>query len=166
MVSALVLSDCKWQYLQGGLVFSSHRTLHIQIAMLRQPDDFLSTSKIHWKKGSLPSAFLNHRALETCWKLCSQPGSSSLRACCGRLVPSELLKQHEHFCVWNPVDPGQIMALRYTDFKIGAIKHTFLLSLKLPPNWTMNSNYTIKSNRNLWVIRVCLGQWVLMEEPS
>lgn len=58
------------------------------------------------------------------------------------------------------------MALRYTDFKIGAIKHTFPLSLKLPLNWTMNSNYTIKPNRNLWVIRVCLGQWVLMEEPA
>lgn len=58
------------------------------------------------------------------------------------------------------------MALRYTDFKIGAIKHISPLSLQLPLNWTMNSNYTIKSNRNVWVIRVCLEQWVLMEEPS
>ena len=40
------------------------------------------------------------------------------------------------------------------------------LGLQLPLNWTMNSNYTIKPNRNLWVIRVYLGRWVLIEESG
>lgn len=118
------------------------------------------------KNNSLPSAFLDHTTLGTCWKLCSQPGISPLRAWYERVVSSGSLQQHGHLSVWNLVDLELIMTLRYTGFKIGAIKHIFPLSLQLPLNWTMNSNYTIKPKRNLWVIRVCLGQWVLVEEPS
>lgn len=35
MVSALVLSVCRRHFPQGGLVLSTHRALHILIAMLR-----------------------------------------------------------------------------------------------------------------------------------
>lgn len=64
------------------------------------------------------------------------------------------------------VDPWIDYGSEIHRFQNWSNKAHFPLSLQLPLNWTMNSNYTIKPTRNLWVIRVCLGQWVLMEEPA